>query len=273
MKWISSTFWVLITFLIASCAQQTPQSSQLYNRDHQPITFDAMLADLAQVDYILLGEVHDNALHHQAEVKLFNALSAQPNRLAIVVLEMLPSAQNAQLTHAQHHIRADRITDSECIACLLGWDEKWDWAQYRALVTDIARSPTALLGGNLTREEINTVMQGAYPLNGTRSTTAEVKAQIAKMITQSHGKLDDATLANLVSVQQFKDRRMAQTLVEATPNHQRGLLIAGRFHTSRFFGVPVHLDDYQKRRYATVIMTDDRQRVRAGEADYIWEIR
>ncbi|MBE2895668.1 hypothetical protein HPC38_02090 [Pasteurellaceae bacterium HPA106] len=266
-------FVALLTVLLTSCAQNTPLSSTIYDRHHQPITFDAMLSTLNNTDFVLLGEVHDNAAHHDAERQLFNALREQPKGLSNAVLEMLPSAQNAQLNHVQRHIRQERIREDECTACLLDWDPKWDWTQYRTLVSAIARSQTALLGGNLTRDEINTIMQGAYPLNGQQSTTAAVKARIADIITQTHGEMDEAMLTKLVSVQQFKDRRMAQTLVDVTPKGARSLLIAGRFHTSRFFGVPVHLNDYQRRQYAVIIMTDNQAAIPVGEADFIWEIR
>ncbi|MBE2894245.1 ChaN family lipoprotein [Spirabiliibacterium falconis] len=278
MKWISLAFISFVTVLLSSCAHKHEiylhEKTVFDTAQQRYITVEAMLQQLQQRDLVLLGEVHDNPKHHLAELFLVKQLQTQPKGLHSVMLEMLTTEQNAKLLAAQVMIQREHITDAQDIATLIQWNPKWNWRLYHTLVSFIARSRTHLIGANLTQDEINTIMQGAYPLNGQQSTQDSVKAQLADIITQTHGKLDNSTLAALVSVQQFKDRRMAQTLVENTdPKTGIGLLIAGRFHVSKFMGVPLHLNDYGKHNYAVVMMSDSHTAMDSREADFIWEIK
>ncbi|WP_304342597.1 ChaN family lipoprotein, partial [Campylobacter ureolyticus] len=51
------------------------------------------------------------------------------------------------------------------------------------------------------------------------------------------------TISKMVEIQQFKDRRMADKLVHSS---KLAILIAGRNHTDKTIGVPLHIIDFNK---------------------------
>ena len=83
------------------------------------------------------------------------------------------------------------------------------------------------------------------PLNGSYSTAKKVKDSLFDIIKISHGFSDDdnETVSKMVEIQQFKDRRMADKLVHSS---NLAILIAGRNHTDKTIGVPLHILDFNK---------------------------
>ncbi|WKS99844.1 ChaN family lipoprotein [Gallibacterium salpingitidis] len=235
------------------------------------ISYDSFIEQLNQTHLILLGETHDQYLHHKAEQQLVADLLAN-KRLNSVMLEMLPSSQQAVLLKAQLTLRKQQVKDSTVVKQLLRWNDEWDWRQYADLVTLVATSEIGLYGANLNQKEINTLWSGAYPLNGNISTSTVVKQRLKNLMlsyaSEHHSlEMQPESINKLVEIQQFKDRRMAETLIKQP---KPSVLIAGRYHVSKSFGVPLHLQDYQYSNYQVIIFTDKLDSIKEEEADYIW---
>ena len=90
----------VVTLLIIGCATApTPIASDIQITTGQGVRLNAeqALAALRQADHVLLGEVHDNPVHHQERATLLTALSA---RRPTVVFEQFPRSTDAALPKA-----------------------------------------------------------------------------------------------------------------------------------------------------------------------------
>lgn len=270
-------FFLIIGWSIIGCVSQPSltvkavQQGIFDTKQRTFISYPDLLMRLRDTPMVLIGEIHDQISHHVAEQKIILDLF-EYNQLKSVMLEMIPSSQQAVLSQAQRLLRLNHQNDDSIIKRVLQWDNKWDWQQYGKLLSLIANSTINLYGANLDKNEIKVLWAGAYPLQGRLSTSNTVKQRLRKLMNSYTAQHSDSNsqpeiIDKLIEIQQFKDRRMAETLIK---NHKPSLLIAGRYHVSKLFGVPLHLYDYQYIDYKVVILTDKLDAINFEEADYIW---
>ena len=238
-------------------------------RTQRQISVTELLNALGQYQYILLGEEHDNALHHQIETALIKQLEQQ-RPLSAVVIEMMDVGQQALISQTQKELHTCCQYSPSQIRQKLHW-AKWDWSQYQDFIVSRMNSNTPLLGANLTEPEIQTLMQGAQPLQGNLSIRPSVQQKIAQLV-QSHHTIDANLLAKRVQIQQFRDRRMAETLQKQTA---LSVLVAGNHHVQKDIGVPLHLADYAQQQQkplpnVTIMLKSAVENTNVSQADYVW---
>lgn len=212
----------------------------------QNLAFTDFISTLSKADIILLGEKHDEAKHHKAQLLIIAALeqhflAQRPHcdTSIALVLEMLGA--NAQ-NHIDKALQKRQDITKENLKTALGW-EKWDYKQYKDILEYVFYSPSfEIIAGNLSREEISIIYKGAQELKGNVSSTQEVKNQISKIISKSHKTNDEALLTKLTKVQQYKDRRMADKLFNSV---HFAILLAGNYHITKTFGIPLHIEDFE----------------------------
>lgn len=244
------------------------------------INFSQLIKQLLVTQTVLIGEKHTNDNHHLAQLAIVKNLIAKisPQIQASIVFEMLSTNTQNLIDTLQERISQGEVFKPSEIPALIDWDKGWDYAAYQELIVYTLQSPYKLVAGNLSREEIKTIINGAMPLNGYKSTALDVQQKLRDIIASSH-KIDskETILTKLVSAQQFKDRRMAQSLLK-TPF---SVLIAGRFHVSNTIGVPLHLHDlFANRKVLSVILLEGDIKTRQellsqtdfdiNEADFVW---
>lgn len=262
-----ATFCLFVTACSTSLRTHTPQElGQIVDlHTGQTFTPQAFVSKVSHVDRLLLGERHDNRKHHQAQLWLLTQLQAQRPQGSLL-LEMLnvdqqPLADRIQPTHTVNELPA-----------LLNWNKSWSWPLYGEIVEQAARESTPLIATNLNRQEVQTLLQGAEPLRGYLSTTKEIKQKLSELITSSHRcedcQAEDPTIQRMVEVQQFRDRRMAEKVLQSKlPN----MLIAGNHHVNRAYGAPLHLRDLSPETKVTVVMmAKSVEHFSTANADYIW---
>lgn len=252
-------------------------------RSGERLSESQLLARLTPMSYVLIGEKHDNADHHQIEAWLLAALlagddQADPPTAQAVVFEMLDEAQQPAL---------DRLapTDSlESMQAALAWPAHgWDWAVYGPLIKQALILRATVLAGNVANPLLKAVYQrGADALQGARfdtlsSLTPAQQADIQQQIFESHCQLMPfERLAPMVTAQAARDASMAHAL-SAAP-YRQAILLAGGFHVDKRLGVPVHLRGRSPDASVSVVMLVE---VSAGAeasgdyaldaaADYIW---
>lgn len=259
-------------FFITACSQslhdvQPAQLGRIIDlRSGQILTPAAFSEMIASAPRLLIGEQHDNRRHHQAQLWLLNQLHRQRPQAALL-MEMLSVEQQPLIANLSPNAAA-------CLACLpdkLRWKASWNWAFYGELVQTALQQRIALTATNLTAAEVQTLMNGAEPLNGYRSTEPSVQARLAELITAQHGMTsgeNSELIRKMVQVQQFRDRRMAEKVAQSpTPS----LLIAGNHHVNRRFGVPLHLTDLAPDiDVISVLLGEDPSGYSAIDADYFW---
>lgn len=268
---------IISLFFLTACQQafetvSADQLGKIYDlRTGQALTPNEFADKVAPVPRLLLGEQHDNLKHHQAQFWLLQQLQ-QKRPQGSVLMEMLSVDQQpliAKLTPEQ--------TACDCLPEQLNWKKSWNWAFYGEIVKTVLQQRIPLVATNLTADEVRTLMLGAEPLNGNRSTAPQVQQAIAELITQSHGFNDSASGQNqelirkMVQVQQFRDRRMAEKVASSpTPS----VLIAGNHHINRRLGVPLHLSDLSPNlNTISVLFGNNPNSVNADNADYYWLLK
>ncbi len=237
-----------------------------------PLSFDELIGELANADVILLGEKHDERRHHQAQLAILQALH-QRRQIGSVVLEMLPSSSQQAFRQGQLNIQT-QLSQSSSISSsdikdTLHWPEKWEWQQYAPLIAWLLRNHIPMYGANLNDDELAVIAQGSQPLRGNVSIQPQVRSRIADLV-RNHHVSSDAQLDAMVTAQQFRDRRMAETLVK---NAKPAVLLAGNVHTDGTIGVPLHLQDYGQHHVASVMLLRSPQEANTASADYFLIIR
>ncbi len=199
-------------------------------------------------EFLLLGEVHDNAAHHQLRAERLASLLADGQRTT-VVFEQLPTARDADLAAQQQRAPAD----VEALIDAGQWDRRaWRWPLHQPVVTAAVTGGAAVRGGNLAREEVRRLMRegdAAWPpallALSMRTPWADAQQRAAlKAIDDGHcGALPAAMHEPMVQAQRARDASLAQAMLAArAAGATRVVLIAGNGHVDRELGVPRYLE-------------------------------
>ena len=195
------------------------------------------IVDLPPADIVVLGEVHDNPLHHENQARAVGALA--PNA---IVFEMLTPEQAARVTP---EIRGDASALEE----VLGWAES-GWPDFDLYFPIFAAAPeAAVFGGGLPQEEARraategaaAVLGKAAPLFGLdEPLPPEQAAEREAGQQEAHcNALTDEVLPGMVEAQRARDAALAQAVVAAyVESGGPVVLIAGTGHARTDWGVP-----------------------------------
>lgn len=220
---------------------------------------------LGAVQFVLLGETHDNADHHLLQAQLLERFAAQHPRSS-AAFEMIDETHSAEL-----HASVDQSPDE--LAKRVYWAEAgWpDFALYRPIFAAAARAHVRVLAASPSQDRVRASMRGlsedelsvlklSEPLP-----EAQLRAQ-ADEIRESHcGHANDAMITAMQRAQSFKDAVMAEKLLEAGPP---AVLIAGRGHVRRDRGVPLFLARRGGQRSLSIALIDvQSERKAAGDYD------
>ncbi|EJZ60053.1 hypothetical protein I1A_004409 [Pseudomonas fluorescens R124] len=259
--------WLLAVLLLAGCqhvAPPPPVNGGIRDlHSGQILTEQELLTRLSGPQLLIIGEQHDNADHHAAQLWLLQALGEQRPQGSLL-LEMLTPKQQPNVDQVRH--AAALPTD---LPTALAWQDGWDWNLYGPIVRFALTQPYPLLAANLDDSEIRAVYRQSPALSGVRSNAALVKATLLEQISDSHcGLLPKSQMPAMLAVQQQRDRRMAERLMAApTP----ALLLAGGWHARKDVGVPLHVLDLGAARAPTVLMLAEQgAEVTAAMADFVW---
>jgi len=258
--------WLLMLMLLAGCQHAVapaPVGGKIRDlHSGEVLTSQQLVTRLAGPERLIIGEQHDNADHHAAQLWLLQALGEQRQQGSLL-LEMLTPDQQPKVAAAR------QMPASADVAKVLDWQDGWDWTLYGPIVRFALSQPYPLLAANLDDNEIRAVYRQALALSGARSNAASVQDKLLRQISDSHcGLLPESQMPAMLAVQQQRDRRMAERLLAApTPS----ILLAGAWHARKDAGVPLHVLDLGAAKESTVlIMAEQGDAVTAAMADYVW---
>ncbi len=219
----------------------------------QSIDVAALAERLRPARYVLLGEIHDDALHHRLRAALLRALLAD-GRPSWVVFEQIDRQHNAAVAAAPR--------DTEAVVSAGQLDKKgWDWPLHRPLFDAALAGGATIVGGNLSRAEASQVVRGGVSqapvelqgwLTGPEAAvvadaallpawTPAQDAELRHQVDVGHcGALPPAMLAPMALAQRARDAALAVAMTAAPPS-VRVVLIAGNGHVRRDIGVPHYL--------------------------------
>ncbi len=196
----------------------------------ESLTRSDLLSTLATSDYVILGERHDNATHHAYQLEVLQALY-QVGWLKQLSIEMLRPGQQAGMDKAY----ARKLPFSDELRDTIGWDKNWTWEYYGPIVAWAIANQVPVRSANMDRDELMQI----YREKATPSREILNEAAIAtirEQIRESHcGMADDTMLDAMTRIQQARDTRMAESLIQ---REQGVALLAGAFHARKDVGVP-----------------------------------
>jgi uncharacterized iron-regulated protein len=210
---------------------------------------EALQQEILSASILLLGETHDNAIHHQLQAEMIAHL-LKHNRKPAVAFEMLNRDQQDEIDQFQK--KSSAPNDADSFAHAIDWEQSgWpDWPYYRPVFKIVLKAGLPVIGANLNHKLIRKVIrQGtevlsphyqellaeyAYNDNTRHELEADIFAAHCEMLPKKH-------LAPMLTAQQLRDISMSQVLL----NKQTAdgiVLIAGSGHIRNDYGIPFYLD-------------------------------
>ncbi len=220
-------------------------------------------------DFILLGEVHDEPLHHLRRASVIEALAGlQP----VVVAEQLEANQ-------QVHFTGNLLNDVK----LAGFDANiWDWPVYLPLFTALETHKVRLIGGNLPITVVRNISKlgaSAIPqalndqISQANLTTTGESQLIADLEAGHCGHLPKQYVPNFIFAQRARDASMLNTMLSMTRTPV--ILLAGNGHVRKDYGIPTLLPAAVKQVVSIGLLqldtlTPDQVHTYQQQYDYVW---
>lgn len=238
-----------------------PLVNQIWSTGAQAfITMDTLQDMLADADYVLLGENHDNPAHHQLQAQIIAAL---PWSQATVGFEQINSDQapalEAWLENTPHGTAG---LDTALNWAQSGWPE---WALYEPVFAALRargwRPLDLMFPAANTRavfsEGLGAVLEAdlVERLQPDTLFTAEQRLAMAALMADAHcGHMPAEHMQAMVDVQIARDAYMARRLASSG---ERAVVITGNGHARRDWGVPVFLQRLRPQaKIVTVTLTE-----------------
>ncbi len=190
-----------------------------------------------KADIVILGEIHDNGLHHQGQAELIARINPQA-----VVFEMLSPEQAAE-------VNADPRADISGLGDRIGWDAAgWpDFALYQPIFEAMGQSPA--VGAAAPREAVRGAFAdgafGAFGPAGARfglDTPLPEDQRIRRedqQFTAHCEAMPRDMMGGMVEAQRYRDARFAQATLEALETYGSPVvLITGNGHARKDWAVP-----------------------------------
>lgn len=211
---------------------------------------------LAKARFVLLGEIHDNAVHHLWQAWSISVLGAKRSGDGIVALEMVRTDRASHITRF-YETRGGvaKANDAGGFAHAVGWMAGgWQDFKIYAPVIEAALESGFRLKAADTPIHLNRLVgrSGFVEFSATRRSelaldrdlNAQLQNDLDEDIKVGHcNLLPDRMLANMANVQRLRDAAMADVLLKNSAGTARlAILIAGNGHVRRDRGVPWYLE-------------------------------
>lgn len=237
-----ATLAAAAALLCAACsvtpevADEEPWTRIVRGSTGERVSRATLTAALREADYILLGEIHDNEIHHRLQWVVLHELSPRPLVMEQLDVELQPAIDAAVQARG----------DADAIAAAANMNTKaWSWPLYKPLVQLALDRGAPIVAGNLSRKEAREVaskgfgvLPDAEALAINPTWNAQREASLLQEIVDSHcGQLKAEDAGGIAKAQRARDAVMADRMLR----HVRGVLIAGSGHARLDRGVPAYL--------------------------------
>jgi uncharacterized iron-regulated protein len=204
--------------------------------------------------YLLLGEVHDNPIHHQLRAWLLGlhvksrSLVGHPG----IVFEQIRVDQQPALDQFKALAEAGNGTSDDLFR-LLEWDKTgWPPAQiYKPLFEAALAAKLPIYAGDPPQGRVRAVARGGpsslepeerLRLRLDEPMPAPLLDQLRKELAGSHcGLLPAEAIDGMAAAQRYRDAHLADAFLAAAIRDGNAILIAGNGHARKDRGVPWHL--------------------------------
>ena len=249
------------------------------------LTFDELIAELAEAQAIYLGERHDQVADHVMQYAIVRGLQRRQTRLA-VGLEMV---QRPYQEHLDSWVRG-RL-DESVLRSRIQWERRWgfEFALYRPIF-ELARAERVRLRALNARSELTRAVarEGLEALDESmRAELPELDLEddahremvMAALEGHTHGgEMDPAAIERLYAAQVVWDETMAQGVAELIEaGVPQIIVLAGRFHVESGLGIPRRAQRRGVRsgKIVLAVRPDELEEARSADpplADYLWVV-
>lgn len=239
----------------------------------QPVSFDAMLADLRTVQVVYVGEKHTSAAHHAVQLRVIQALHVQGPPPA-VAMEMFDRSYQAVLERWS----AGEM-DEESFLRRTHWYANWrfDYGLYRdilayvrdhrlrlaALNLPFSIPPKIRVGGS---EHLSDYEKGFLPLE--IDTTVSAHRDYAEKIFRMHEFKSPVRFEDFYLAQCVWEETMAVAVAEIGGS-ERVVVLAGNGHIQYQYGIPQRAFRRSGAAYRTIYQASPGEDVDPSIADYV----
>lgn len=253
---------------------QAPQAQIVRISDQSPASVAQLLAELGNADVAVLGEIHDNPIHHQLRALLLRQLSPASRT---VVAEHLNWRQRFKGS-------GELLTDLQ----VAGFDAQgWAWPLHQALFEAVTAMNMPLVGGNLPGASIKEVFKtlGESLPEPVRALLASApfdtnqRQAMEQEINQGHcGAMPSSMFEGMAAVQRGRDAAMAEVALAHLPS----VVVAGNGHAWKHLGVPFVVNKSSPHLHTLSVLFMEWDDTRpspekqtflaelAQQADYVW---
>jgi len=204
---------------------------------------------------LLLGEVHDNPMHHQVRGWLIeNSAKAILEWRPAIVFEQIRADQQPALEQFKAVAEGGGgSAAADDLFRLLEWDKTgWPPAQiYKPLFEAVIAGKVPIFAGDPPRGQVRAVARGGLSLVPPEERArlrldtpmpAMLLDALRQELVRSHcGVLPAEAVEGMATAQRYRDAHLADALLGAAERHRTAILIAGNGHVRSDRGVPWHV--------------------------------
>lgn len=257
-----------------------------------------LIARLSSAKFVVLGEVHDNPLHHALRARIVRLIMAarkqqQEPQMPAAVFEHVATDGQQKLDRVYGELGGGNADET---AANIFFDQtNWDstgWpkrATFRPLVTEILQHKMPLYAGDIPRQLLKNVVRkpddmALVPqakrdrLGLEQPLDAKVQDGLKREISQAHcGVMPPEMIAPMAFGQRLRDATLADVMINAVRDHNSAILFTGNGHAERDRGVPWYLAYRGARSVVSVLFKETsglspvtaNEIVPAGKSDYV----
>jgi uncharacterized iron-regulated protein len=243
--------------LVSSCsiiAEKTIQPSLLFSehplvdkiwdvRAERFITRQQLMEQAIASEFLLLGETHDNPVHHRYQAWMIDGLWRH-KRSAVVAFEMISRQQGALIANQQYDSVESFLADLKRVPSNWQYDP-----HYIPLFTAAINAGFRIRAASLDRENIRAIgNKGEQEIPSRIKTildynvlSGQQEAALRKEIVASHCGMDhEGMVSAMMLTQRVKDAVMMDSLL-SDEGVQTKILVAGSGHARKDRGVPKYI--------------------------------
>lgn len=214
----------------------------LYNGE--PVPYADVLADLAGVDLVFIGEHHTIDRHHRWQKKIIEDLAAGGAGL-VVGVEMLEHKYQPQLdSYAEGEIGFEQLAEET------RWGERWgNYGDYREIFESVRKSGLKLLALNADGDVVRKVgRQGLEALDEKERDLLPLKLglddppyfALLEMQMMVHAHVTEKFLKNMFAAQAARDAAMAEAMADYLKSPEgrgrQAVMLLGAGHCTYGYG-------------------------------------
>lgn len=238
-----STNWVGSSETGRQLSTNHPLVGKIWDIQNQRFINEAeLLASAIDTNYLLLGEQHDNRVHHERQAWFIDRLKEKQLDIG-VSFEMIDNEQYKLMQSGTYN------TAEELIAILNKIPSFWHYEhRYQNLFDRVIQAGYPIYAANLNRKTLMKLMRGndqQIPsdinkiIKQTQLTTEQQQALEQEIIDSHCGHIKQTMAKHMVIGQRIRDAVMAQSLLKQ--KHSIKVLMAGSGHARNDRGVPLYL--------------------------------